>query len=453
MKSIMMSIRRIPPRAVQWLETLAITFLVLAVGYYFNGKDPFLITTSFPWIWFAPVLPALRYGMAPGVASVSIIALLMFLADRTGRLPYPLPLDHMLGGVLLTMICGQFGSFWRKRLKRADMLSEHALERAQQISRAYFMVRLSHDRLEQNLISKPLTLRQAMVDLRLLLMLHGGEITGEAAVELLSILSHYCSLDSAAIYPVENGRLSSTPVASCGKGAPYDPDDLLLRAAMETDSTAYQSVEKMTPGQRSSYLVASPMRSSSGELKALLLVSEMPFLALQRETLQILGVLLSYCVEHACATVKAAEIVEVFPTCPPIFASELIKMHRLNRELGIETTLGLLRINPNPRDAEMALTMEKRQRGLDHVWRFSTPQGIFLITLMPFSNVSGGEGYLTRVSEIIHNRFGVALEDGLITLRLLQVAPGISPVGHLRELLKLEGIDGESHVPAVNAAE
>jgi len=453
MKTLIKSIRRIPPWVVQWLETIAITFLVLAGGYYFNGKDPFLVTARFPWLWFAPILAALRYGMGPGLASVSIIALLMFLADRTGVLPYPFPLDHMLGGLLLTMICGQFGSVWRKRLKRADMLSEHALERAQQISRAYFMVRVSHDRLEQNLISKPLTLRQAMVDMRLFLMRHGGEIDGEVAGELLSLLSHYCSLDSASIYLVEDGRLSSTPVASIGKGAPYEPEDLLLRAAMESDGTAYQSVEKMSVEQHSSYLVASPMRSSSGDLLAVLLVSEMPFLALQRETLQILGVLLSYCVEHAAATVKAAEILEVFPGCPPIFASELIKMHRLNRELGIESTLGLLRVNPNARQEEMALTMEKKQRGLDHVWRLPTPQGILLITLMPFSNITGGEGYLTRVSKFVRTRFGMRLGDELITSRLLQIVPTVSPLGHLRELLKLEGIDGESQVPAVHAAD
>jgi hypothetical protein len=302
------------------------------------------------------------------------------------------------------------------------------------------MVRLSHDRLEQNLISKPVTLRQAMIDLRLFLVRHDGRINSETAGELLAILSHYCSLDSAAIYPVINGRLGHEPVASCGTGAPYDPDDVLLCSAMESGNTSYQSVSEMRPDRQSSYLVASPMRSSAGELMGVLLVTEMPFLSLQRETLQMIGVLLSYCVEHACAAARATEILSVYPNCPPVFAAELIKMHRLNSELGIDSTLAMLHVHPNPRQNEIALTIEKKQRGLDHVWRLTTPAGSVLITLMPFSGVAGGEGYLTRISDLLNQRFGIDLRQGIVSSRLLQVVASVSPEGHLRELLKLEKI-------------
>jgi polysaccharide biosynthesis protein PelD len=443
--------RRVSANTVKWLETAGMTLAVLGVGYFVNGSDPFMITERFPWIWFAPVLAALRYGLASGIGSVSIIVCFMSFAARSGRLPYPFPLEHLLGGLLLVMICGQFGSFWQKRLKRSDQLSQHALERAQQVSRAYFMVRLSHDRLEQNLISKPVTLRQAMVDMQLLLVRHEGEITGEVAAELLSILANYCNLDSAAIYPVVAGRLAREPVASYGKGAPCDQDDVLLRSAMESDTTTYQSIEMLQPGRRSSYLVASPLCSSSGELLAMLLVTEMPFLSLQRETLQIMGVLLSYFVEHAFAAAKSADMLAVYPDCPPVFACELIKMHRLSKDLGIESILGMIHVHPNPRDEEIALSIEKKQRGLDHVWRITTPAGILLITLMPFSGITGGEGYLGRIKGFLGDRFGIEHGDGLITTRLLQVVATVSPLGHLSKLLELEGIDGESSLPVVRS--
>jgi hypothetical protein len=428
----------ISPVLTKWLESSLITCGVLVAGYYLNGSDPFFVTSRFPWLWFAPLLVALRYGLAAGVFSVSAITVAMLLMIRSKALPYPFPTDFMLGGTLLVMVSGQFSAVWNMRLRRADKLSEHAVERAQQISRAYFMVRLSHDRLEQNLISKPVTLRQAMSDLRLHLVRHGGKINREVAGELLSILSHYCDLDSASIYPVVGGGLGPEPVASCGKGAPFEPDDLLLRSAMESGNTAYQSVTRMQPGQRSSYLVASPMRSSSGDLMAMLLVTEMPFLSLQRETLQIMGVLLSYCVEHAFTTARATEILDVYPDCPPVFASELIKMHKLNKDLGIESTLTVLKVHTHPRDKEIAMTIEKKQRGLDHVWRVAAPTGDLLITLMPFSSVTGGEGYLARIAELLRSRFGVEMGDGVVTSRLLQVVAAVSPLEHLHDLLKRE---------------
>ncbi len=386
----------LPREGTKWLETACITAAILAAGYFFNGHDPFFCTTAFPWLWFAPLLISLRYGLAPGIFSVSLITLLMLLMSRDGRLPYPFPSHYLLGGLLLTMISGQFSTVWRQRLRHAERLSEHAVERAQQISRAYFMVRLSHDRLEQNLISKPVTLRQAMVDLRFLLVRHTGKISQEVATELLAILAHYCHLDSAAIHLVDNGRIHKNPVAACGKGAPFDSQDILLTSAMEKGNTSYQSVATIPPdGQRSHYLVVSPMCSSSGEVLAVLLVSEMPFMSLNRENLQILGVLLSYCVENAFATQKGAEVLAVFPSCPPAFASDLIKMHRLNRDLGIDSTLAILHVHPNPRENEVVASIEKAQRGLDHIWSLQTAAGNVLLTLMPFSGVAGGRGIST----------------------------------------------------------
>ena len=163
----------------KWLEALLMTAGVLAMGYYFNRSDPFLVHGSFPWIWFAPLLIALRYGIAPGMVTVISICLTYLAMLKLGMLTGDFPTTYMLGGVLITLICGQFSTLWDQRLRRANQLSSHAGERFEQLSRAYFMVRLSHDRLEQNLISRPVTLRDAMMDLRMLLAVRGGELDKE----------------------------------------------------------------------------------------------------------------------------------------------------------------------------------------------------------------------------------------------------------------------------------
>ncbi|MDP2842079.1 MAG: hypothetical protein Q8O06_00380, partial [Acetobacterium sp.] len=132
-------------RMEKWLETLVITAALLLVGYFFNRNDPFFVHADFPWVWFAPLLIALRYGIAPGMFSVSIIFLLCLLMQRQGLLAGDFPTNFMLGGVLIALVCGQFSTMWNTRLRRSDSLSRHASERFEQLSRAYFMVRLSHD--------------------------------------------------------------------------------------------------------------------------------------------------------------------------------------------------------------------------------------------------------------------------------------------------------------------
>lgn len=422
-------------RMEKWLETLAITAALLLAGYYFNRSDPLFVHASFPWVWFAPLLVALRYGIAPGMISVSVICLFYLVLQRQDMLREAFPTNFMLGGVLMTLISGQFSMLWSQRLRRSDQLSRHAGERFEQLSRAYFMVRLSHDRLEQNLISRPVTLRDAMTDLRSLLATHGGQLDHETASALISVLVHYCSLESAAIYLADtNGGMRDVPVAVCGCGAPYQAADLLLRSAIESGNTAYQSVNRLRRDENSSYLVAAPLRTSSGVLLGVLLVSEMPFLALQRENLQIMGVLLAYATDHAESAREARSLLTVFPDCPSMFAAELVKMVRLRRDLEVGSALVVINIAPTPRLDELCHALERQQRGLDHVWRRELGWGVQFVTLMPFSGQAAVEGYQSRLNDMLQRQFGLRMgEGGISTFSSLVAAD--EPLRQLADLL------------------
>lgn len=419
----------------RWLETAAITAIVLIGGYLFNRSDPFFVHAQFPWLWFGPLLIALRYGISPGLVSMGSICVACLAMLRLGLISGEFPTNSMLGGVLMTLISGQFSTVWAQRLRRADQLSSHTSERFEQLSRAYFMVRLSHDRLEQNLISRPVTLRDAMLDLRNLLARHGGRMDDETGAALISILVHYCSLESAAIYLADsNGRLVDKPVAQCGKGAALVPDDLLLRSAIESGNTAYQSVSRLRKTEVSSYLVAAPLRTARGNLLGVLLVAEMPFLALHRETLQILGVLLAYAADHAESTREAAGILAALPDCPPNFASELVKMVRLRRDLDVTSALVLIGVAPDPRMEDLCSALERQQRGLDHTWRRDQGWGVQFITLMPFAGPASVEGYQARLDEMLHRQFGKKLGVEGLPLRSTMVAAD-EPLNQLVDLL------------------
>lgn len=422
-------------RLEKWLETLVITAAMLLVGYFFSRNDPFFVHASFPWVWFAPLLVALRYGIAPGMISVSAICVLYLVLQRQGMLQEEFPTNFMLGGVLMTLICGQFSMLWNQRLRRSDQLSRHAGERFEQLSRAYFMVRLSHDRLEQNLISRPVTLRDAMTDLRSLLATHGGELDHETGSVLISILIQYCSLESAAIFLADrSGRMQETPVAACGRVITYQADDLLLRSAIESGNTAYQSINRLRRNENSSYLVAAPLRTSGGILRGILLVDEIPFLSLHRENLQIMGVLLAYAADHAESAREAKRLLAVFPDCPPLFAAELFKMVRLRRDLEVTSALVVINIAPTMRLEELCNALERQQRGLDHGWRRDLGWGVQFVTLMPFSGPAAIEGYQARLNNMLQRQFGLHVGDDGITSYSSLVAAD-DPLNQLAGLL------------------
>lgn len=422
-------------RVEKWLETLLITGAILAFGYFFNREDPFFLHSQFQWVWLAPLLIALRYGIAPGMVSVSIIFMLYLVMLRQGLLTGDFPTTFVLGGILITLICGQFSTLWNTRLRRSDSLSRHASERFEQLSRAYFMIRLSHDRLEQNLISRPVTLRDAMIDLRTILALHGGQLDKETCAALISILVQYCGLESAAIHLIDQGgRLKENPVAECGRGADYKADDILLRSVIESGNTSYQSANRLERDENSPYLVAAPLRTSSGVMRAVLLVSEMPFMALQRESLQILSVLLAYAADHAEAAYEARKLLAVFTDCPTMFASELGKMVRLRRDLDINSTLVVVNVKPCARLNEICVALERQQRGLDHGWRRELGWGIQFVTLMPFSGPAAVEGYMTRLNEMFRKEFSLRLGEGGLSFHSFTVSAD-EPLNQLAELL------------------
>lgn len=416
----------------RWLETILITLLFLAGGYWLNEGDIFFRQAQFPWIWFAPLLVALRYGIASGLVSVAIICLTSLVLPQQGG---EFPTTFVLGGILLTLVSGQFSTVWQQRLRRSDQLSSHAAERFEQLSRAYFMVRLSHDRLEQNLISRPVTLRDAMLDLRNLLARHGGDLEKETGAALMSILMHYCNLESAALYPADrDGRLLGKPLATCGKGAPFAPDDLLLKSAVESGNTAYQSANRLGNSESSAYLVAAPLRTSKGDLIGMLMVTEMPFLSLQRETLQIMGVLLAYAADHADSAKEAKSILALLPDCPIIFAAELVKMVRLRRDLDISSALVSVNLQPDPRLEQICIALERQQRGLDHTWRRNLGWGVQFTTLMPFAGPASTEGYLARLGEMLQKQFGREIGSDGISIRTAMIAAD-DPLTQLIDLL------------------
>jgi len=86
------------PRLVVWLETFGVTLVIPVIGAVLNREDPFFVHAEFPWVWFGPLLVALRYGIAPALGSVALLALAWLGGSLSGLNNGTFPLHFMLGG-------------------------------------------------------------------------------------------------------------------------------------------------------------------------------------------------------------------------------------------------------------------------------------------------------------------------------------------------------------------
>ena len=197
------------PAAAAIAEVLAVPLLVLALCVWVNPADPFFTHGPFPWVVLGPVVVALRYGALAGILAALVVLAGWFGLARQGLIGPTMPQDEFLGALVLVMICGEFGSLWSNRVRRAETMQRYIAQRLDHLTHQHYLLRLSHDRLEQDLISRPVSMRDALLNLRRITS-HGMVADAAAlpaAGELLRLLSQYCQIECAAVYRMEGDNI------------------------------------------------------------------------------------------------------------------------------------------------------------------------------------------------------------------------------------------------------
>ena len=430
------------------VETVVFMLVVFGLCWAFDRTDPLLLNSGFPWLWLAPFVIALRYGTLLGLlAGAMTVGAWYLLGGSHGE---AWPLMFFTGGLLQTVVAGHFGDTWGHRAARASTINDYLNDRLVAITNSHYLMRLSHERLEKDLLSRPTTLRDSITELRRLSVVQESvsqDTTGPSAPlralpgahGLLEFVAQVCQIEVAALFPVRNGRVGGEAAARVGDDFALAPDDELVTHAISTMSVAHLKSEDI-PIAQSQYLVCAPLVSADGQLLAVLVIKRMPFLSLNFDNLQLLLVLLGYYadgVEHASLV---QGILAAVPGCPYDFALDLGRLTRLQRDAGIASSMVALAF---PRDEAGDSLFEhviRRRRALDLMWPVQTASQSVLVNLMPATDTTGIDGYLARIETSLSAQFNLDLEGarvGIHTLHLGAMEPGQA----LQRLLKRSGLD------------
>ena len=404
---------RLLPSRWQWIEVCAFSGTALIAGHWFAPADPYLTTGPLSWLWLAPVLLGLRYGMWAGLLSEALFLLGLIIEVSLGLLPASMiSKPYIIGGIMLTMICGEFGSRWNLRLSQIAGENEYLSTRYKEISDSYQLLGMSHHYLQQSWINKPLTLRDAFLRLRGMLVDHEDETISPAiAQRFLHLLTQYFQLEVAAVYLTNGVEIQENPVAVIGQPIALDFQDSLVRYAVETGEFSHILTKEPDGPLPSQYLILAPARTSDNATLAWLAVERMRFLNLHYESLYMLKVFLSYFADSIQASNFSKPVLEVYPDCPQSFAKELPRLVRLKSELGIGSSLVVFAFYPNPLQEQMIEQVKRSTRGLDLVWDVQGENGRAICVLMPFSDDAAVEGYLSRVQQLMKEKFGVQYDQ------------------------------------------
>lgn len=421
----------------QWIEIVAISLGAVAVSWFARPGDPTLSQLSFPWLWLAPVLIALRYGVLPGLISGTVLLVNGWIATQLGRAPVDVSAAPMFGGGLLVLLCGEFSDVWRDRNRRMEETYLYVTERLSRLTKRHLLLNLSHDRLEQEMLARPGSLRDALVRLRsLTLDLDKRDQPLPGADGLLQLLSQYVNIEAAQIFTLveKNGTYAlGALAASLGDPDVLLPDDELLTLALETGSLAHIAGQDISMRRRTSQLVVAPLVAGDSQLIGVLSVTRMPFFSLNVENLQMMLVLLGYYADNVGSAFGVASIQKQLPGMPFLFAQELARTLRLHEKIGMASHLVVMRFHGS-RGHEIADNFLRIKRGLDLYWKTVVNNFPILVILLPFASSSAKDGFLERVEAWLESHFKGDFVSLDVMLHVIDFDVR-DPLSHLKEAM------------------
>ncbi|MDA8454432.1 GAF domain-containing protein [Acidovorax sp. GBBC 3334] len=393
--------------SIMLLETLLLPGIALALGVLLHPQDPLWSEGDFPWAWLAPVIVALRYGPLAGLGG-AVVLLAGWLLINFGHYDR-FPQLFFLGGLILVLLVGEFSSLWQARTRRAESVQLYLDQRLEHLVRQYYLLRLSHDRLEQELIGRPMSMRDALATLQSV----GGEEHDpvQGAQTLLRLLAQYCQLESAALHAATEDEVQAEPVARIGSNTELlDTRDPLVVQALETRKLCHIS-QLLEHRQQTRYLAVAPLLDLGGEIYGLLVIEDMPFFSLQDENLQTINLLLGYYTDGLAMQTLARPIVERIADCPADFAFEVQRLSHMRDTTRVPSIVVALEFLPRAIERGLPAQIERLKRELDESWLIAGPERQVLALLMPLGDLATAEGYINRLENWSQQKSGQPLAE------------------------------------------
>ncbi len=428
------------------LETLGATIVSIGIVWLFEPHNPLLLGHGFPWIWLVPLILALRYGTLLGAVAALVVVAAWWVFYGEGTFPRM----YFLGGLMMMLVGGQYGDIWGARLSRARIVNGYLNDRLAALTKNHFLLRLSHERLENDLLAKPTTLRDTLTQLRNLALAAREHASGDdapdvaqlpGATQFLQWAAQACQLEVAAMVRVIGGRVDPEPVARVGTPFEIVADDPLIRHCIDTHTLGHPQAPELRHEDGSRYVACAPILSGADELIGIVVVQQMPFLSLSYENLQFLLVLLGYYADGVRHLTVSSEILDLVPDAPYEFALDLGRLARLHRDTGIDSSVVALIFGHDETSDALFEQVVRSRRALDVVWQVRGSARRAVVTLMPLSGAGAVSAYLVRIEDGLRAQFGVDFEAARISVQTLHVT-GEHPGEALSRFLARCHLDG-----------
>lgn len=356
-------------------------------------------THEFFWPLLFVLLIALRYGFTLGlVSSISTIVLALVFYKYHGIYEY-FSFKQAVGILTFAMITGEFRDAWDERLHKNDLNFDFMTRKLDLFTQNYFLLRSSHDQLEQRMAGQVVSLRSNISELEKLndkypiLSTTQEKRLGYLANPVLSLLSSIVGIEEAGFYKVENNKIDGNPIATAGNMPKLDFSDPMLNEMLENHNLL-SPIDMYDNDNQPKYQLCIPLVDSTGNFLACVIATQVKFFTLTAQNVAILNLVSSY----AADMLSTGIITPILQSeQKPLFLKYLGQAIKENTVRNEQSSIIFCKGHSKNVIKIFDKTISNR-RGADIYWRLHALDGdTVLVVLLPLTSLFQAQMYLDRV--------------------------------------------------------
>jgi len=367
-----------------YLETFIIIGSYLAIGYYIDPKDIFMLKYDFSSLTIFLSIITLFHGISSGLLAMMILGVVMkFGYDEFKYL-------YFLKEFVLVMIFGEFHYYWTRAIMYHSAEDKFTREKLSELSKAFYMLKISHDQIEKSYVVKPMSLRNSILNLK--------EKFDENKIDIfykdfLLLLEKTLNIESAFLISIK-GNNSMSILAQTDKDEILEKNDLLILDTLKREIPLYVSSDDMYSESR--YLAVIPIISNDTNI-GLLIISKMPFMSFNKDNLISATILVNYMFDELRKLEIIREIDDFLPTFQINFRFESYRLKELNREYHTESTILIIKSYDKLKTHLMIESVNKNLRTLDVMSSIIGDTLDIIAILFPFADTTSVDGFIKRI--------------------------------------------------------
>lgn len=409
-------------------EIIIFAILIFIAGYFINKDDPLFMESQIRFLFhlLPMIVITLFYGLIAGLGYyIMFTAASMYIYDKIDN-------TYFLSLLVILLILSEFWFYWDRKIKAAEEKFAYADSKLRDLSRNLFLVKLSHDQLERFYITKPVSLRKLIWDIKTEILTKNDLNIENLIEKSFKLITMNFGVQSGAILKVlKDGELKV--IYSLGDLSSIDRDDPLLKFSLERGQISY--ISSLSNTQQTKYLAVIPI-SQEGNIKYLVVIEKMPFLNLNLDNLLSINLILDYLVYDIDFLEEIKPIYRKFGEFGLDFIKEVYRMYKINTKFKVDSTVVYVYINTLEETPSDIITLNIR--GLDVYTKmyFKTHKFQIVAILLPFTDTYGASIFINRIKKKLVETFSQEFVEKSVKFKYFKID---HPKRILLEMYKFEG--------------